>query len=741
MTLVQDYRVIDDKELEESDKVPSSGWSGRVWIFVLISVLLVSTAVFLSMFLLYYFKYQNRDINNECTTLECVKTASMLARKMDVTVDPCEDFDQFACGNFHKTTYLRDDQVARNALTSIVQDTKYFLKGILQESIKDGDWKYVVNMKNLYKSCMDEDKIEDIGLQPFLDSPQAKEWPTLIGRKWPGEVTFDFNDVLRRYMEIAIQPFVSYEIIPDPMNSSWPILVLEEPTLGLSRENLLKDRDSAILQAYETYLREMAEVLGAEASVAAQDAKAQVDLEIEIAKIKATAKERKTLVNMYNPTTLGEIGSKFTYIDIPGAIRAAFSLVDINVEDDQSVNNEFPKFYSKLAGVLRKAGKRAIMNKFGFAYATRQTKGLSKALRKIYLNFVTVYLGITDTSQRWEVCQGQVEYVFPMALAKDYAKEKFSEESKKYINSMVDNLEDAFRDQLRDADWMSDNTRQEAYAKLEKMTRKIGYPDKNFDYEDLEEMYKDFTMTADNNYANLQVAYWNRYLEHLKTLRKPVDKDRWRMAPFHTNAYYSVPDNEVVFLAGVMQPPLYSKQFPDYLNYGTIGYMIGHEITHGFDDEGRLFDKDGTFRDWWQKDDSLRYANNCQCFIDQYGNFRDASVQMNVSGTNTLSENVADNGGLEASFNAYKKLVREKGDSPTLPGLGLTDDQLFFVGYAQIHCEKATLERKKMHLAADEHAPGRFRTIGVVQNSADFAKVFNCPVGSPMNPEKKCSLW
>ncbi|KAK3803419.1 hypothetical protein RRG08_067408 [Elysia crispata] len=213
------------------------------------------------------------------------------------------------------------------------------------------------------------------------------------------------------------------------------------------------------------------------------------------------------------------------------------------------------------------------------------------------------------------------------------------------------------------------------------------------------------------------------------------------MAPHDTNAYYSVSDNEVVFLAGVLQPPLFSKFYPDDLNYGAIGYMIGHEITHGFDDEGRQFDQDGTFRDWWQKEDMVRYLDNCECFVQQYGNFRDHTVGMNVSGINTLSENVADNGGLEASYNAYKKLVREKGEGPRLPGLGLTDDQLFFLGYAQIHCEKATKESILLDLQYDVHSPGRLRTIGVVQNSPDFAKAYNCPVGSPMNPEKKCSVW
>ncbi|GFR65698.1 endothelin-converting enzyme 1 [Elysia marginata] len=216
-------------------------------------------------------------------------------------------------------------------------------------------------------------------------------------------------------------------------------------------------------------------------------------------------------------------------------------------------------------------------------------------------------------------------------------------------------------------------------------------------------------MSTDNNYENMQTVFWTEYLRILKGLKEPVDKERWHMAPYETNAYYSITDNEIVFLAGLLQSPLYSKTFPDSYNYGALGSMVGHEITHGFDEEGRLFDQDGAFRDWWDKEDMKKFKAHSECFVEQYSNFRDTRVNKNVSGINTLDENIADNGGLEASYYAYKKLTREKGAGPKLPGLGFTHDQLFFLGFAQVHCEKSTKQSLLIDILFDEHSPDRFR--------------------------------
>lgn len=745
MLSVEDFAVNDSKTSRDLERLPLSkkkSFLSRKRIIESLSLaLLLTTIAFFATFLVYYLKFLKKDDNAECNTLECIKTASIVATKMNISVNPCEDFDKFACGNFYKTAHMDEDETVTSVLSRIVEETSYLLKDILEEEIKEDDYDYVVNMKNLYKSCMDEESLEEIGTKPYNNTPQYKEWPTLIGEDWPSEETFDLNDVITRYMEVAIEPIFSYDIGPDPMNTSRNIIELAEPGLGLSREFLLLPRNESIVQAYERYYTQVAIALGADALVAHKDAAEFVKLERQFAQIKASRDESKITGDRYNPTTLAELGTTYSYIDIPRGIRAAFALVNITVEDDFVVNVDFPEFYEKLESILQNADKRTVMNKIGFAYALRQTRGSTKRLRDIRLDFVQKVTGMFGAQQRWEICQDQVASVFPMPLAKEYTRKRFSEDSKEYVTTMVGNIERAFRGQLRDAAWMGESTRSEAYAKLDKMTLKIGYPDTQFSHKELEEYHKNLTMSADNNYENMETVFWTFYLRKLKELHKPVDKARWHMAPFETNAYYSISDNEIVLLAGLIQPPLYSKEFPDSLNYGALGSMVGHEITHGFDDEGRLFDQDGTFRDWWDKEDMQRFKTKSDCFVEQYNKFRDERVGMNVSGFNTLGENVADNGGLESSYNAYKELVGKKGAGRRLPGLDLTHDQLFFLGYAQTHCEKATKQSALLDLMFDQHSPDRFRTLGTLQNSPDFAKAYNCPLDSTMNPEKKCSVW
>ncbi|GFS01422.1 endothelin-converting enzyme 2 protein [Elysia marginata] len=272
------------------------------------------------------------------------------------------------------------------------------------------------------------------------------------------------------------------------------------------------------------------------------------------------------------------------------------------------------------------------------------------------------------------------------------------------VNTMIDNLKVEFENQLHTINWMGKKTKAEAFKKLALMARQVGYPDKGFSEEDIDEESEHFKMKADKYYENRQILKSKYRIKALMELTEKTDKTR-------------------------------------SLNYGRVGHIIGHEITHGFDDIGSQFDLNGNFRNWWQPQDMKNFRKACQCIVRQYSSFYDNTTELYVNGITTQGENVADNGGLKQSYRAYKKLTAQKGEPELLPGLRLTNDQLFFLAYAQLWCEKSTKETRRQEMLTLNHPPGEFRILGSLQNSPEFSAAYDCPIGSTMNPQQKCSVW
>ncbi|GFN96416.1 endothelin-converting enzyme 1 [Plakobranchus ocellatus] len=730
-----------------------SGCSGRKCLIFLTFLFFCATAVFLSLFLVYYFKYEDRekDVKRSadpsrsgselCNTVDCVKTASLVADCMNPEADPCTDFAEFACGNFYKTATFNEGESKTSPFSILADKNNKITKAIVSEDPKPEDWAYAKNMKNLYKSCMDEEKIEEIGVEPYLQTSYAKEWPTLIGQNWTGESQFDLDNVITRYFGVSVEPIVSVAIAQDLMNSSRYAIYLYDPDVFFTRVYFMRPRNDSVLMAYERYLRDTAIYLGAKADVAAKDAADVLDLEIRLSKITVPQEQRRNSFKMYNPTTLAALWTNYSYMDIPRGLRASFAIANLTLDDDQEIIVPFPSYYNQLESVINSTDKRTLQNIFGFKYALSKVGSLTEKLRQISFEFSKVYTGKTERTPRWKTCLSQASGAFSLGVSKEFVRRQFSESSKAYMNVMIDNLKASFNEILQEATWMGNDTKAEAHQKLAAMGRKIGYPDEKFSHEEIEEEYKSLVMTTDNLYKNQDTLFWNSLIKLLKRTTQPVDKTKWHMAMFEVNAYYSGTENEIVFPAGILQPPFFSKMFPDSMNYGAIGMVIGHEITHGFDDRGSQYDKEGKLRMWWQPEDRARFIEKGQCIIDQYGNFTDELAEMKLNGINTQGENVADNGGLKESYRAYKKMTMEKDDAKLLPGLKLTHDQLFFLAFAQLWCHKSTKARAIVDVSNGVHSPGNFRLMGTLQNSPDFAKAYKCPVGSPMNPEKKCSVW
>lgn len=306
---------------------------------------------------------------------------------------------------------------------------------------------------------------------------------------------------------------------------------------------------------------------------------------------------------------------------------------------------------------------------------------------------------------------------------------------------MIKSLREAFNELLDENHWMDNDTKTVAKEKANAMMERIGYPETLTNPAELTKEYLNLNITRDHFLENIfNLLKFDAY-QNLQKLRQPVNKDQWTTDPAIVNAFYNPNKNEIVLPAGILQPLFYSQNFPKSLNFGGIGVVIGHEITHGFDDKGRQFDKDGNMIEWWNNATIRAFRERAQCMIDQYSRYKLDEVDMNINGRMTQGENIADNGGLKQSFRAYRKWVEENGPEPLLPGLNLTHNQLFFLNYAQIWCGQMRPEDALTKVRSANHPPGKFRILGPLSNSRDFATAYNCPLGARMNPVAKCSVW
>jgi len=355
--------------------------------------------------------------------------------------------------------------------------------------------------------------------------------------------------------------------------------------------------------------------------------------------------------------------------------------------------------------------------------------------------FRKVLLGVLAERSRWNMCVEWSNKEMGMAVSSLFVKDHFKHESKVVALEMIHGIREAYNELLAENHWMDEETREVAKDKANSMNERIGYPDYILNSSALIEEYDNISLQQNSFLDNIINLNKMEATKNLRRLGTTVNKDKWSTSPAVVNAFYSPNKNDIVIPAGILQPLFYSKNFPKSLNYGGIGVVIGHEITHGFDDKGRQFDKHGNLQQWWNNATISRFRIQAQCIVDQYNEYKLEAIDLNVNGKMTQGENIADNGGLKQSYRAYKKWVHLNGEESLLPGLNLTHEQLFFLNYAQIWCGSMRPEDAETKLMSSVHPPGPIRVVGPLSNSEDFAKAYGCPVGSKMNPVNKCSVW
>ncbi|KAI5709965.1 hypothetical protein M8J76_016122 [Diaphorina citri] len=510
--------------------------------------------------------------------------------------------------------------------------------------------------------------------------------------------------------------------------------------LGLpSRDYFLKGKSDAALLAYHRYMTDVAVLLGADSKTAATELLDVVKFEIQLANATLTEVDRHDNAYWYHKLTLQQLQDLVPQFNW---LQYLSSFLTIKIDSNESLVSYSTPYFMEMGKILEKTSRRVIHNYalWKLVLATVGSHMIGEFQEK-KIEFKRILLGVQSEKARWRDCVEWTNKKMGMAVGSLFIRDNFNQESKETASEMIKSLREAFNELLDENHWMDNDTRSVAKEKANAMMERIGYPETLTNPVELTKEYLNLNITKDHFLENIfNLLKFDAY-QNLQKLRQPVNKDQWTTDPAIVNAFYNPNKNEIVLPAGILQPLFYSQSFPKSLNFGGIGVVIGHEITHGFDDKGRQFDKDGNMIEWWNNATIRAFRERAQCMIDQYSRYKLDEVDMHINGRMTQGENIADNGGLKQSFRAYRKWVAAYGAEPLLPGLNLTHNQLFFLNYAQIWCGQMRPEDALTKVRSANHPPGKFRILGPLSNSRDFSEAYNCPLGTRMNPVAKCSVW
>ncbi|KAI9560850.1 hypothetical protein GHT06_011803 [Daphnia sinensis] len=692
-----------------------------------------------------------------CTTTECVVAAANLIESMDLTADPCQDFFQYACGGWIEKHPIPDSKSRWTQFDILRDELTEILKVILREENNPNDAIPVNTARDMFTACSDTATIETIGLKPLTDLLALfGNWP-MTQSTWD-ETSFDWKAATVAGRQLyGKYYFLSVFNYLDSENTNQSTIYIDQSSLALPRSTLINPSGSPeIMTAYSTYITDAAKAIRDYLATGATDAQIDADVlavwtfESELAKITTPAEDRRNITRLYNPLLVSEVQAwtdsvptttNNGKINWQEYLSSIYSLAGITVPSDERVIVTETEYLKKLVALLDATPTRTIANYIHWRFVKDLGGYTTQQMIDLAFAFSSVLYGTSQPEARSTTCANQANNLVGFATGAKYVERAFDEAAKTETTLMIANLKTAFKTLVDDATWMDEGTKAIAREKADYMSEFVGYPDWIKDKAALEAYYDGLAATTTTHFQNVQDA--NAFLnkKDFLTLRGPTDRTRWNTYPSIVNAFYEPQLNSITFPAGILQPPFYGLGRLANMNYGGIGSVIGHEITHGFDDQGRQSDKFGNTANWWTPETLANYLERAQCFIDQYNNFTVASGS-HVNGVTTQGENIADNGGLREAYRAYNFYVAANGAEPMLPGLEqFTSDQIFFLSYANLWCGVETPERLEEQILTDPHSPSRFRVIGPLSNNEDFAREFNCPAGSPMNRVDDCILW
>ncbi|XP_048879417.1 endothelin-converting enzyme 1 isoform X2 [Brienomyrus brachyistius] len=681
--------------------------------------------------------YYQRGHPNLCLSEACVTVANTVLGALDTSVDPCQDFYSYACGGWMKNNPLPEGKSRWGPFSSLWERNMAAMKNLLENTSMEGLSKAELKAQRYYQACMSEAKIEALGAQPLQDLINQTGGWVLTG-PWDEE---NFQEVLRivsaRY---RTSPFFTVFVSTDSKSSNSNIIQVDQSGLGLpSRDYYLnKTANEKYLKAYLDFLVELGILLGGSEETSRTLMQEIVDFETTLANITVPQEERRDEELIYHKIQAKELATLAPAIEWMPFLTEVFSPVELN--DSEPVVVYAKEYLEKVSNLINHTNKSLLNNYMIMKVVRKMVSILDQRFQDAEQRFFEVMYGTKKScTPRWKLCVSDTDSALGFALGALFVKANFAHDNKAIAEGMVSEIKQAFEEGLQYVGWMDAETKKAAKEKADAIYNMIGYPKFIMNPTELDKVFSDFEVVSDLYFQNVMQYYNFSARVTADQLRKAPNKDQWSMTPPTVNAYYNPTKNEMVLPAGILQAPFYNKVWPKALNFGGIGVVMGHELTHAFDDQGREYDKDGNLRSWWKNSSVEAFKRQTQCMVEQYSNY--SVNQEPLNGRHTLGENIADNGGLKAAYKAYENWVKKNGEERGLPALKLTNRQLFFVAFAQVWCSVRTPESSHEGVITDPHSPSRFRVIGTVSNSLEFSKHFGCPVDSPMNPRSKCELW
>ncbi|WP_260706216.1 M13 family metallopeptidase [Edaphobacter flagellatus] len=642
---------------------------------------------------------------------------------IDTSADPCVDFYQYACGNWRKNNPIPGDQIRWGRFNELAEYNNYLLYSELKAAADAPKTPLQKKYGDYFAACMNADLADKLGakpIQPILRTiADWKDRRTLANLMGTTEDKF------------AIGYLFDFGSGQDQKDSSQQIGEVDQGGLGLpDRDYYLNqdDRSKKLREQYVAHIAKMFTLLGDSQEQAAKEAANVLAIETALAQGSMSRVDRRTPANVYHIMTIAELQQLTpdfnwtTYFAAKGQSKL------------KTVNVATPEFFKAMNAQLEAADLDALKSYMRWHTVHRFAANLSEPFVQENFNFYAATLaGQKEITPRWKRCTAATDRALGEAVGQDWVAKNFPPAAKDNMEKLVTALEKALNEDIKQLDWMSDATKVEAEKKLDAFRRNIGYPEKWRDYSSMK-------ISRNNAVSNVQqVAAFNDR-RSLAKIGKPVDEKEWSMTPPTVNAYYRPSMNDINFPAGILQPPFYDFKIDPAVNFGGIGVVIGHEMTHGFDDQGSQFDPKGNVRMWWTADDRKKFDERTDCEVKEYSSFEVAPGQ-NLNGKLTLGENTADNGGLRIAYKALMETMAEQGLSTTAKTDDYTPAQRFFLGFGQVWCENITEQGARLRAKTDPHSSGRWRTNGSVQNFEEFGKAFGCKVGQPMMPVNACRVW
>uniref|UniRef100_T1JLU6 Peptidase M13 N-terminal domain-containing protein n=1 Tax=Strigamia maritima TaxID=126957 RepID=T1JLU6_STRMM len=708
-------------------------------ITTIVLLTILSAALLIAVILQATSKTKESDV---CVTKECTVAAASLISSMDETQDPCTDFYSYVCGDYiHKTSELYDHFVERKKLL------KLQVRELMELPNSPNDPSAVLKARLAYKICLNTTRFEELGITPLkIFVQELGGWPIAVGTNWSPQPNSFIEDILGKLESIGYPGKVFKLLVaPDPTNPDVKIITLDQPNddsdnfdvTRKKREDKDKDQETR-MELIEVTARVIGNNNNTEQITT--EVKEMIKLTDDLKNILSPAESRKNQTRLYNKMTIKQLheitNHTFNWLSF---LQIIFGTEIVN--ENVSINVMEVGYMKKMPLIFEKYGRRTVTN---FALWNVISDVFGYVTDKAYSQ------ESLKPTIRWQSCLQDISDSLPFAMWRIFADHVLPNETIQYAQELTSNLHQTYRETIENSEWLDLKTKDNALKKLNAMIKLVGYPEWVSDNTQLNEYYKEYDITT-NHFNNMVTATRKSVQKVIREMHKPVDRNEWPdgIGVLTANAFYVIASNTIYIPGGMLQPPFYSPNRSQAMNYGSLGSIIGHEIGHAFDDEGSQMDERGALHEWWTKVSLEVYTKRSQCFKYQYNAycFNDTQLEAGindtcVNGGLTLGENVPDNTGIQCAFSAYKRWVKSHHEEKPLVGLKeLKPEQLFFISYAYTWCENITPKQWFTYFGEDPHSPGRYRVQGPLSNYRAFTETFQCNLGPMNRGDSSCSLW